>query len=99
MRVVLVALPIVGIEFISSIAFQALGKAWPSAALTVTQRVVVLLAWLFALSSAFGVWGVWWSFPATDVTATVLGLLALSIVWRRVQRWGEFDASRATRRL
>lgn len=88
LRVVLLALPIVGIEFISSIAFQALGKAWPSVVLTMTQRVVLLLAWVFALSHVLGVWGVWWSFPATDVGAMLLGAAALALIWRKVDGWG-----------
>ncbi len=96
MRVVLMALPIVGIEFVSSIAFQALGKAWPSVVLTVTQRIIVLLIYLGAFASAYGVWGVWWSFPATDVTALILGVGALAIIWKRVERWGESDAVRAS---
>ena len=94
LRVVLLALPIVGIEFISSIAFQALGKAWPSVALTMAQRVVLLLAWVFALSHVFGVWGVWWSFPATDVGAMLLGSGALVSIWRRVGGWGGTERAR-----
>ena len=94
LRTVLLALPIVGIEFISSIAFQALGRAWPSVVLTMAQRVVLLLAWVFGLSHAFGVWGVWWSFPATDLGAMFLGLGALILVWKRVDQWGRH----ATRR-
>ena len=94
LQVVLLALPIVGIEFVSSIVFQALGKAWPSVALTIAQRVVVLLAWVFALSEILGVWGVWWSFPATDISAMFLGVGALALVWRRVGRWGEADHDR-----
>ena len=96
LRVVLLALPIVGIEFISSIAFQALGKAWPSVVLTVAQRVVLLLAWVFALSHLLGVWGVWWSFPATDVGAMLLGAGALALVWRRVDGWGATETTRRT---
>jgi Na+-driven multidrug efflux pump len=94
LRVALLALPIVGIEFVGSVAFQALGKAWPSVVLTVTQRVVVLLVWVFALSQALGAWGVWWSFPVTDVTAMFLGVGALALVWLRVDRWGEADFNR-----
>ena len=94
LRVVLMALPIVGIEFVSSIAFQALGKAWPSVALTITQRVALLLLWVFALSDALGVWGVWWSFPATDLSAMALGIGALALIWRRVDKWGEDDFAR-----
>ena len=88
LRIALLALPIVGIEFISSIAFQALGMAWPSVVLTMTQRVVLLLAWVFGLSHVFGAWGVWWSFPATDLGAMLLGLAALILVWKRVDDWG-----------
>ena len=94
LRVALLALPIVGVEFVSSVAFQALGKAWPSVALTVTQRVILLLLWVFVLSEAFGVWGVWWSFPVTDVTAMFLGFGALALVWRRAEKWGEADFDR-----
>lgn len=94
LRIALLALPIVGMEFISSIAFQALGMAWPSVVLTMTQRVLLLLAWVFGLSHAFGPWGVWWSFPATDLSAMLLGLGALILVWKRVDDWGRH----ATRR-
>ena len=97
LRVALLALPIVGVEFISSIAFQALGKAWPSLALTIAQRILLLLAWVFALSYAIGVWGVWWSFPATDASALVMGFGALVLVWRRVERWGEAENARKVR--
>ena len=94
LRIALLALPIVGIEFVGSVAFQALGKAWQSVALTVTQRVVLLLLCVFALSEALGVWGVWWSFPVTDVCAMVLAVGALVLVWRRVDAWGEADFRR-----
>lgn len=94
LRIALSALPIVGIEFVSSIAFQALGMAWPSVVLTMTQRVFLLLAWIFGLSHVLGVWGVWWAFPATDVGGMLLGLGALIIVWKRVDDWGRH----ATRR-
>ena len=94
LRVALLALPIVGVEFVSSVAFQALGKAWPSVALTVTQRVAFLLFWVFVLSETLGVWGVWWSFPVTDVSAMFLGFVALALVWRRAEKWGEADLNR-----
>ena len=94
LRVVLMALPIVGIEFVGSIAFQALGKAWPSVVLTITQRVALLLVWVFTLSEALDVWGVWWSFPATDLSAMALAVGALALIWRRVDRWGEADFAR-----
>ena len=89
LRVVLMALPIVGIEFVSSIAFQALGKAWPSVVLTITQRVALLLVWVFTLSEALGVWGVWWTFPATDLSAMALAIGALALIGYRVDRWGD----------
>ena len=98
LRVALLALPIVGVEFVSSVAFQALGKAWPSVALTVTQRVIMLLLWVFVLSEALGVWGVWWSFPVTDVSAMFLGFVALALVWRRAEKWGEANFSRTDNR-
>ena len=94
LRITLIALPIVGIEFVSSIAFQALGKAWPSVALTITQRVLLLLLWVFTLSATLDVWGVWWSFPATDLSALLLGIGALALVWCRVDRWGETEFAR-----
>ena len=41
-----------------------------------------------------GFWGVWWSFPVTDVSAMFLGFVALALVWRRAGKMGEADFNR-----
>ena len=72
LRWVFAALPIVGIQLIGAAFFQAIGKATPALLLTLTRQGFFFIPLLFLFSSQWGIIGVWMSFPASEVLATLV---------------------------
>lgn len=72
LRWVFAALPIVGIQLIGAAFFQAIGKAIPALLLTLTRQGFFFIPLLFLFSSQWGIIGVWMSFPASEVLATMV---------------------------
>ena len=78
LRWVFAALPIVGIQLIGAAFFQAIGKATPALLLTLTRQGFFFIPLLFLFSSQWGIIGVWMSFPASEVLATLVTAYFLS---------------------
>lgn len=78
LRWVFAALPIVGIQLIGAAFFQAVGKAIPALLLTLTRQGFFFIPLLFIFSSKWGIIGVWMSFPASEVLATLVTAYFLS---------------------
>jgi putative MATE family efflux protein len=76
MRIVLLAIPLIGMQIIGAVFFQAVGKAIPSFILSISRQVILLIPLVLVLPHFFGVTGVWAAFPSADVIAT-LG----TIIW------------------
>lgn len=72
MRYVFAATPIVAVQLIGSAYFQAVGKALPALLLTLTRQGLFFIPLLFILPSYLGEMGVWISFPAADILATLV---------------------------
>ena len=69
---VFMATPIIGIQLIGSAYFQAIGRAFPALMLTLSRQVFFLIPLVFFLSKIYGVYGVWISFPLSELLSTVL---------------------------
>jgi len=76
--------PIIGIQMISSIYFQAVGKGVPAILLGLSRQFIVLLPIVLILSRLYGVNGVWMSFPIADAISTIITVSALSFELRRL---------------
>lgn len=63
-----------GINSITSFYFTATGRAFPSAVISFSRGLVVLLACIFALPALFGMTGVWLAAPVTE--AVTMGITA-----------------------
>ena len=63
-----------GINSITSFYFTATGRAFPSAVISFSRGMVVLLACIFALPALFGMTGVWLAAPVTE--AVTMGITA-----------------------
>jgi putative MATE family efflux protein len=84
MRIVLIAIPLLGMQIIGAVFFQAVGKAVPALVLSMSRQIILLIPLVLILPRFFGVTGVWASFPAADVIATTGTLLWLSYEMRKL---------------
>ncbi|MFP4426463.1 MAG: MATE family efflux transporter [Spirochaetaceae bacterium] len=80
MRIVLIAIPLIGMQIIGAVFFQAVGMALPSLILSMSRQIILLIPLVIVLPRLFGVIGVWAAFPVADVVAT-----AITMVWLRVE--------------
>ncbi|WP_405203308.1 MATE family efflux transporter [Dokdonia sp. LLG6352-1] len=72
LRTVFAATPVIVIQLIGAVYFQAIGKAIPALLLSLTKQGFFLIPLILILPSFFGVWGVWIAFPIADVLSTVV---------------------------
>lgn len=77
LRTMIIMTPLVGIQVVSSIYFQAVGKGIPALLLGLSRQFLVLLPVVLIFSRLFGAAGIWYSFPASDVISTVITVTAL----------------------
>lgn len=72
LKYVFAALPIVGIQLIGAAYFQAVGKAMPALLLTLSRQGLIFIPLLYLLSNYYGVNGVWFAFPVSDLISTLV---------------------------
>jgi len=72
MRWVFAATPIIAIQLIGAAYFQAIGKATPALLLTLTRQGFFFIPLILMLPKFYGEWGVWVSFPISDVLSTLV---------------------------
>lgn len=81
--IVFLVTPIVTMQLIGSAYFQAAGKAFPALILTLLKQGIFLIPLAYFLPKYYGVAGVWWSFPISDVLSTIITII---IVKREVAK-------------
>lgn len=70
----------VGFQVVATTFFQSIGRAGKSIFLSLTRQVIFLIPLLLTLPQAFGLDGVWFSFPSSDALATLV--TAVMIAWQ-----------------
>jgi putative MATE family efflux protein len=76
LRLLLLALPIVGFQVVASNFFQAIGKAKLALFATLFRQVIGLIPLLLILPTFWGIDGVWLSYPIADtMSALVVGFI------------------------
>lgn len=76
----------VGFQIISTTLFQSIGKAGKSIFLSLVRQVIFLIPLLLLLPRAFGLNGVWASFPTSDVFATLVTVIMVALQLRQFQK-------------
>jgi putative MATE family efflux protein len=87
------AVPLISLQLISSAYFQAIGKAWPALLLTLTKQGFFLIPFVLLLPQFFGLRGVWYAFPASDVLAAAVTFGYLRLEMSRDKRAAAVAAS------
>lgn len=75
-----------GFQIVSTNFLQSIGKISISIVLSLTRQVIFLLPILYWMVHTRGLQGIWLSFPASDVCATVVAALCIAFELRRLRR-------------
>ncbi|MBN2648925.1 MAG: MATE family efflux transporter [Prolixibacteraceae bacterium] len=83
LRTVLIVFPIVGFQMVVSNFFQSVGMARKAIFMSLTRQVFFLLPSLFILPRFFGVMGVWYSMPLSDLLSGLVAVYMLVVQYRK----------------
>ncbi|ADV45259.1 MATE family efflux transporter [Bacteroides helcogenes] len=83
LRIVVMFFPIIGFQMVTSNFFQSIGMAGKAIFLSLTRQMLILLPCLLILPQFFGVEGVWYSMPVSDVLASLIALVMLWVQFRK----------------
>ena len=71
-RIITLALPLVGFQLIGASIYQALGKPLPALILSISRQVLFFIPAVLLLPLYFNLQGVWMAFPAADILAFIV---------------------------
>lgn len=80
--IMLVGTPLIGMNVVTSILFQALGKAKPAFLLSISRQLLFLIPAVVLLPRLYQLDGVWAAFPVADSLAFLLSSFLLFRVYR-----------------
>ena len=82
MRVMCMFMPVIGFQLVTTNFFQSIGKVNRSIFLSLTRQVLMLIPLLLILPNYYGVDGVWYSMPISDLVAAMLTVVTLLMQFR-----------------
>ena len=83
LRITVMFFPIIGFQMVTSNLFQSIGMAGKAIFLSLTRQMLILLPCLLILPHFFGVAGVWYSMPVSDLLASLIALVMLVYQFRK----------------
>ena len=83
LRITVMFFPIIGFQMVTSNCFQSIGMAGKAIFLSLTRQMLILLPCLLILPHFFGVAGVWYSMPVSDLLASLIALVMLVYQFRK----------------
>jgi len=85
-RIVMVALPIVGVQMVGGSFFQSIGKALPALIVSISRQVLYFIPFLLIFSFYYGLQGVWLTFPAADIMALLTTMVLFRLEWKKLPK-------------
>ncbi|MCM1109567.1 MAG: MATE family efflux transporter [Clostridium sp.] len=83
MRIVVFCFPLIGFQMVTTNFFQSIGHAGKSIFLSLSRQLLVLIPLLLILPRIWGLNGVWYSMPASDLVASVIAAVMLYTQYRK----------------
>lgn len=83
-RIFLLACPINGLQMVTGVFFQSLGKPAHATILSLSRQIVYLLPATVLLPLVMGVEGALWAGPVADVLAFATTVILLKIYWKKI---------------
>ena len=82
-RINLLAFPIVGCQMVITNFFQSIGKVKISIFLSLSRQLLLLLPLLAILPLIYGINGVWYAMPTSDVCASIIAIFMMMSYMRK----------------
>lgn len=78
MRIVMLAVPLLGLQVISTGFFQSIGYVKTAIFLSLLRQLILIVPALLLLPRFFGLTGIWMSIPISDALATIISVTLLA---------------------
>ena len=91
LRMMNIALPVIGFQMVSVNLFQCLGMVHKSILLSLSRQLLFLVPLIYFLPSFVGHIGVWLSFPIADSMSVILTATLLFSLLRKLKRLNDGD--------
>ncbi len=88
-RICMLACVAIGPGMVTGVFFQAIGKPVQAAILSLSRQAVFLIPSALILGYFFGVVGVLWSSPLSDVAACAMSLIMVRAYWNKLFQGGK----------
>jgi putative MATE family efflux protein len=88
MRILLSMMPLIGPEIMFITAFQGLSRGMTALILSLLRQFIVFVPILFLFSYLFGLYGVWYSLPTSDILGFVVACVFIYAEYRRQKKLG-----------
>ena len=85
-RINMLLFPIIGFQMVVTNFFQCIGKVQISIFLSLSRQLLFLLPLLAILPLFWGVDGVWYSLPASDLTAAIVAAIIMQVYMKKFKR-------------
>lgn len=83
LRIVVLVVPLVGLQITGAIMFLAIGKPVPALVLSMLRQIILLIPMVIVLPMIFGEIGIWAAFPVADFISV---LITAAVMFREVRR-------------
>ena len=83
-RIYLLACFMIPSGMVIGIFYQAIGKPVPAMAISLSRQIVFLIPAMFILSAVWGIDGLLWSGPVSDMLSGVVAILVVRSGWRNI---------------
>lgn len=96
MRIMMMLLPLIGIQVIGASLFQAIGKAWIALFLSMSRQILFLVPLVLLLPQIFNLAGIWYAIPLADFSSLLITILWVLRERRIFDRQAEIEAASGT---
>ena len=99
LRITFISFPIIGFQMVTAYFFQSIGLAKKAVFLSLSRQVLFLLPLLFLMPTIWGIHGVWWSLPVSDLISSIVSGLMLAAQHRAFIRMQQEQERRYEQQL
>ncbi len=84
---------VMGVQMVAGVYYQAVGKPVGALLLSLSRQVLFMIPCFLILPIFFGIKGVMWSFPVSDVLSVAMAALMLAVEMRKLNQMIREDGS------